>query len=67
MKNVQKILALLLVVGFLLGTPAAAEEVCEESSFNEDVTFSGDTFGGFEDPSPCDGGHGGGGGGGIPG
>lgn len=60
----RKILVLLLVIGFLIGTYAVAGEL-EEYSLRECMEFSGDD--GYEeelfDPAPC----GGGGSGGPPG
>jgi len=58
----KKVLALLLVVGFLIGTFAVAADVCEESSFQKDVDYSGESPGDNGGPAPCGGGNGNGGG-----
>lgn len=60
----KKILALLLIVGFLIGISATLEEIGEESSLSDHADFSdsgdtGDTSGGS---SRCGGGNGNGGG-----
>lgn len=57
----RKIVVLLLVIGFLVGTYAAIGEF-EENSFQGYTEFSGDgvTQGGFGNPAPCGGGGDGG-------
>ncbi|MBU7027008.1 MAG: hypothetical protein HXS48_08700 [Theionarchaea archaeon] len=62
----RKVLALLLIVGILLGTFAVIEGI-SEISCEENVDFSDDELqgGGIGDPAPCGGGSDGGGG--IPG
>jgi len=56
----KKVLVLVFVIGFLLGTIAAAD-VCEEISF-DGIEFTEDTPEPLGDPAPCGGGNGGGGG-----
>ena len=64
----RKVLIILLVIGFIIGTFSVVEELSEELS-TEQVDFSdGDTpEGGAGDPIPCGGGEGSGRGGGQPG
>ena len=59
----RKVLALLLIVGFLVAGTLVMAEI-EENSF-EDLDFTDEYIDGFGDPTPC--GGGGGGDGGIPG
>jgi hypothetical protein len=65
-ERMKKILALLLVLGVLIGTFSAVEELSE--SFCEQMNFSGDEIqeDGLGDPAPCGGGEGSGSGG-VPG
>lgn len=64
----KKVLAFLLVVGFLIGMSVAFEGIsevsCEENADFSDSEGVGDGSG---DPAPCGGGEGGGTGGGTPG
>ena len=64
----RKILVLLLVVGILIGTIAASEELSDEC-FQTDMDFSDGELTGneYDSPLPCDGGGSGGSGGGTPG
>jgi hypothetical protein len=62
----KKVLVLFLVIGFLLGTFAAIEELHEENFVSEHIDFTDDDSleDGGDNPAPCGGGNGGGG---IPG
>jgi len=64
----RKVLVILLVIGFIIGTYSVVEGLCEESSV-EQQDFSGEDSpeDGLGDPIPCGGGGGSGGGGGQPG
>jgi hypothetical protein len=61
-EEMRKVLVYLLVVGFLIGTFAAIEGMCQECSPQEDMGFSGDewTGNGIDGPTPCGGGGDGG-------
>jgi hypothetical protein len=63
----RKVLVILLVIGFIIGTFSGVEELSEELSFEQtDFSDGGLPEGGIGDPAPC-GGGGSGGGGGQPG
>ena len=62
----RKILAVLLVVGLLIGT-FCIPECFETSSVGEEIGSDADYPDTVGDPIPCGGGEGGGGGGGQPG
>lgn len=64
----RKVLVVLLVIGFIIGTYSVVEGLCEESSV-EQVDFSVENLSEDDlgDPIPCGGGGGGGAGGGQPG
>jgi hypothetical protein len=56
----KKVLVLLLVIGFLVGTFAVIEELYEEHFSNEHTEFTDDSYSGDdgENPTPCGGGNG---------
>ena len=64
----RKVLIILFVIGFIVGTFSVVEELCEES-FVEQMDFSDGDLSeeGIGDMIPCGGGDNNGGGGGQPG
>jgi len=64
----RKVLVILLVIGFIIGTYSVVEGLCEESSVEQEDFLDGDTPESVVgDLTPCGGGEGSGAGGGQPG
>lgn len=67
-ERMRKMLVILLVIGFMIGTYSAVEGLCEESSVEQmDLSDRDAPESGAGDPTPCGGGEGSGAGGGQPG
>ncbi len=63
----KRVVMLLLVVAFLVGTIPLSAVFCEEESVQSGSLTGGEDSGGLGDPAPCGGGQEGGGGGPGPG